>query len=80
LFPELLDRGFRLIGATLNLSKGVKVADLATSAARYCAITGGTYTATGNTGTENEQGTCTFPDGKVCDGWDYFNGKCDRGS
>jgi putative hemolysin len=42
---------------------------------RYCAITGGQYTMTGGDMT-NEKGTCTLKDGKVCDGADYFNGKC----
>ncbi len=58
---------------------GVKVTDFVTPAAQYCAITGGAYAVTSNAGMENEQGTCTFPDGKVCDVWDYFNGMCDRG-
>jgi putative hemolysin len=42
---------------------------------RYCVITGGQYTVTGGD-TENEQGTCTFKNGKECDGADYWNGKC----
>jgi dipeptidase D len=55
---------------------GVKVTGYATPAATYCAITGGTYAVTGNSGAEDEQGTCTFVDGSQCDAWDYYNGKC----
>ena len=47
-----------------------------TPAAQYSAITGGTYTVTGNSGADDEQGTCTFPNGSQCDAWDYYNGKC----
>ena len=56
---------------------GVKVTGYATEAARYCAITGGTYAATGKNGQADEQGTCTFTTGVRCDAWDYYNGKCD---
>ena len=35
-----------------------------------------TYTLTGNSGADDEQGTCTFQDGGQCDAWDYYNGKC----
>ncbi len=55
---------------------GIEVTGYATSAARYCAITGGEYTITGNSNTANEQGTCSFKNGKTCDVWEYFNGKC----
>jgi putative hemolysin len=55
---------------------GIKVTGYLTPAAQYCAITGGEYAITGNSGEENEQGTCTFKNGKKCDVWDYFNGKC----
>ena len=55
---------------------GVKVTGYVTPAARYCAITGGTYAVTGESNTEDEQGTCTLPDGGVCDAWDYYNGVC----
>jgi len=51
-----------------------------TPAAQYCAITGGNYTITGNSNTDNEQGTCIFKDGTVCDVWDYYNGKCIPGA
>jgi len=59
---------------------GVKVTGYTTPAARYCAITGGTYTATGKSGAEDEQGTCTFKDGSQCEAWDYYNGKCTPGA
>ena len=55
---------------------GIKVTGYVTPAATYCAITGGTYTVTGNSNTDNEQGTCTFKNGKTCDVWEYYNGKC----
>ena len=57
---------------------GIKVTGYVTPAATYCAITGGTYAATGNSGQADEQGTCTFKDGAQCDAWDYYNGKCDQ--
>ncbi len=56
---------------------GVKVTGYITEAARYCAITGGEYSMTGNSGADDEQGACTFKNGAVCDVWDYYNGKCD---
>lgn len=57
---------------------GIKVTGYVTEAARYCAITGGTYTIT-NTGNEDghEKGDCTFANGNTCDADDYFNGTCD---
>jgi putative hemolysin len=51
---------------------GVKVTGYVTPAATYCAITGGTYAVTGNSGAGDEQGTCTLPDGTECDAWDYY--------
>jgi putative hemolysin len=59
---------------------GVKVTGYVTTAAVYCAITGGDYAVTGNSGAEDEQGTCTFKDGSQCDAWGYYNGKCVPGS
>jgi putative hemolysin len=59
---------------------GVKVTGYATPAAVYCAITGGEYAITANTGTDDEQGTCTFKDGSVCDVWDYYIGGCTPGT
>jgi hypothetical protein len=59
---------------------GRKITGYLTEAAQYCAITGGDYTVTDESGApEDEQGTCTFPNGTVCDVWDYFNGECDSG-
>jgi putative hemolysin len=59
---------------------GVKVTGYVTEAGRYCAITGGTYTVTGDTAADPEQGTCTFADGSQCDAWDYYNGICSPGT
>jgi len=56
---------------------GIKVTGYITPAARYCAISGGEYQITGESGADQEQGTCTFKNGKTCDVWDYYNGKCD---
>jgi putative hemolysin len=56
---------------------GVKVTGYVTPASRYCAITGGEYSVTGNSNAENEQETCKFTNGKSCDVWEYYNGKCD---
>ncbi|MDD3897009.1 MAG: DUF333 domain-containing protein [Candidatus Peribacteraceae bacterium] len=53
---------------------GVDVAGYVTPAARYCAITGGAYRATNTDG--EEQGTCTFKNGRVCDAWDLWEGRC----
>jgi len=56
---------------------GLKITGYITQAAQYCAITGGEYQVTGNSGTDQEQGTCTFKNGTSCDAGEYFNGKCD---
>lgn len=55
---------------------GVKVTGYATPAGRYCAITGGTYTVTGNSGAEDEQGVCALPNGVECDAWAHYDGTC----
>ena len=55
---------------------GIKVTGYITPAAVYCAITGGQYTVTGQANTPTEQGACTFKNGKSCDVWEYYNGKC----
>ena len=57
---------------------GRKITGLVTEAAQFCAITGGTYQVTANGNTDQEQGTCTFQNGKVCDAGEYFAGTCDR--
>lgn len=59
---------------------GVKITGYVTDAAVFCAITGGEYAVTGDSGGEKEQGTCTFKNGKTCDVWEYYNGTCDSGS
>lgn len=59
---------------------GIKVTGYVTDAARYCAITGGTYEVTGTDDSGQEQGTCTLPDGQSCDVWDYYNGECSADS
>jgi putative hemolysin len=56
---------------------GVKVTGYATPAGRYCAITGGTYAVTGNSGQADEQGTCTLPGGVQCGATEFYNGRCD---
>ncbi|HOG91724.1 MAG TPA: DUF333 domain-containing protein [Smithella sp.] len=57
---------------------GKKITGYVTPAAQFCAITGGSYNITDQTNTEKEQGTCTFNNGKSCDVWDYYNGKCSK--
>ena len=59
---------------------GIKVTGFVTSAARYCAITGGAYKVTSGSNTANEQGTCTFKSGKTCRATAYFDGTCMRES
>jgi putative hemolysin len=59
---------------------GVKVTGYVTEVGRYCAITGGTYTVTGDPAADPEQGTCAFADGSQCDAWDYYNGVCASGT
>ena len=58
---------------------GIKATGFVTPAARYCAITGGTYATTSGSNAPNEQGTCTFKGGKSCDAGAYFAGSV-RGS
>jgi Tol biopolymer transport system component len=53
---------------------GLKVTGYITEAARYCAITGGSYQITAAGGAEDEQGTCTLPDGTTVDAWEYYEG------
>ena len=55
---------------------GLRITGYVTLAAQYCAITGGEYQITGNGNTDQEQGTCTFKNGQICDVWDYFAGQC----
>ena len=55
---------------------GIEIAGYVTPAAQYCAITGGTYQVTGKGNTDQEQGTCTFQNGRTCDAGDYYAGIC----
>lgn len=57
---------------------GIKVTGYVTPAARYCAITGGSYTVTAGGDTSTERGNCTFPNGRRCSAASYFNGTCSR--
>ncbi|HQJ52061.1 MAG TPA: DUF333 domain-containing protein [Anaerolineae bacterium] len=56
---------------------GRKITGYATKAAAYCAITGGTYQLTAESGGDREKGTCTLKSGAVCDAEAYYNGQCD---
>ena len=55
---------------------GIKITGYLTPAARYCVIKGGKYQVTGDSNTDREQGTCTFKNGRTCNVWDDFDGKC----
>ncbi|CAA0110774.1 Uncharacterised protein [BD1-7 clade bacterium] len=55
---------------------GLKVAGYVTSAAVFCAITGGSYQVSAKSNTPQEQGTCSLSSGTVCDVWKYYNGTC----
>ena len=57
---------------------GIKVTGYVTPAARYCAITGGTYKVTAASNTPDERGTCTFAGKATCDAKAYFDGACSR--
>ena len=57
---------------------GVKVTGYVTPAARYCAITGGTYKVSSADNTPGEQGTCTFRGANACDALAYYQGSCTR--
>ena len=57
---------------------GFKITGYITEAATYCAVLGGKYEITGNTD-EVEDGSCSFFSGKVCNVWDLYNGKCEKG-
>jgi putative hemolysin len=57
---------------------GIKVTGFATPAARYCAITGGTYHVTAASNTPDERGTCAFANQATCDAKAYFDGTCSR--
>jgi putative hemolysin len=56
-------------------SRRAEVIGYITEAVRYCAISGGRYEITEPAGPEDEQGTCTLPDGTTLDVWDYYQGR-----
>ncbi len=58
---------------------GLRVTGYVTPAARYCAITGGSYSVTAASNTAAEQGSCRLPDGRVCSAASHFDGSCPRG-
>lgn len=55
---------------------GVKVTGYITPGGRFCAITGGSYSSTGNNAAGEEVGVCTLPDGRQCDAAAYYEGAC----
>lgn len=57
---------------------GRKVTGYITPAAQFCAATGGSYKVTDQSNPDKEQGTCTFDNGKSCDVWDCYSGKCSK--
>jgi len=57
---------------------GRKITGYITDAAMYCAILGGDYEIIGNTN-DVEDGNCSFFSGNVCNVWDLYNGKCEKG-
>ena len=57
---------------------GIKVTGYVTPAARYCAITGGTYRVVAASNTRAERGSCAFGNGKRCDAFAYYEGSCTR--
>jgi putative hemolysin len=57
---------------------GIQVTGFDPPEARYCAITGGSYTVIRKSSTEREEGRCTFSNGHSCDAGAYYEGKCPR--
>jgi putative hemolysin len=57
---------------------GRRITGFATPAGRYCAITGGTYTATSGSDASDEKGNCDLPGGRSCDADQYYRGACLR--
>ena len=55
---------------------GLRVTGYVTPAARYCAITGGSYTVTSASNSTTEEGDCRLPDGRVCSAAAHFDGSC----
>lgn len=57
---------------------GSRITGYVTAAGRYCAITGGRYVVTSPAGATPERGSCTLPDGKVCEADALYAGTCTR--
>jgi putative hemolysin len=57
---------------------GIEVTGYVTPAARYCAITGGTYEVTSGSNTPDEKGTCAFRGANTCDALAHYEGSCTR--
>ena len=55
---------------------GIKVTGFVTPASRFCGITGGEYSTTGESNTAAETGTCVLPSGEKCDADAYFRRTC----
>jgi len=55
---------------------GIKTSVNMTPAERFCVITGGKYQLSSNRSPDKEQGVCIFNNGKTCDVWDYYDGRC----
>lgn len=55
---------------------GLRITGYITEAGRFCAINGGQYNVTVEGDMDTEQGTCTLPDGLVCDAQAYYEGTC----
>ncbi len=58
---------------------GVDIQAYVSTAAAYCAISGGEYAITAYSGDpEREDGTCTFESGNTCNVWEFYNEKCTK--
>jgi len=55
---------------------GIRVTGFVTPASRFCGITGGQYSTTGESNTAVETGTCVLPTGEKCDADAYFRRTC----
>ena len=55
---------------------GLRITGYITEASRFCAINGGQYDVTVEGDMDTEQGTCTLPDGLVCDAQAFYEGSC----
>lgn len=59
---------------------GLKITGYITEAGRFCAITGGQYDITQEGDTATERGTCTLPNGEVCEAQAFYEGSCGPGA